>query len=226
MPCSGRTQRSGSSRPRPSASTWARESRRRSRAIASAITAAVGAARPLDDREQTPSRSSSCSRVSPVLRRNPSSACGGRRAARALDLLAHRLGLGGRLARDQRQPPRRRIGLDRAGRRARRLASSSANIRARSLRARACIRAGISSDSNSSRKSAIMPPTPYASIHAPHGALGEVADAADIGLALGDRDHAARLQRVEHVAGLDRLLIGRDRQLRARGNSRIRPRPS
>src|SRR5690242_1514774 len=44
------------------------------------------------------------------------------------------------------------------------------------------------------------------------GGLREVADAADVGLALGDADHAPRLQRVEDVARLDRLLIGWDRQ--------------
>src|SRR4029079_7683123 len=45
------------------------------------------------------------------------------------------------------------------------------------------------------------------------GRLREVADAADVGLALGDADYAPRLESVEHVAGLDGLLIGGDRQL-------------
>ena len=45
------------------------------------------------------------------------------------------------------------------------------------------------------------------------GALRQFAHAADIGLALGDRDHPARLERVEDMAGLDRLVIGRERQL-------------
>jgi hypothetical protein len=55
-------------------------------------------------------------------------------------------------------------------------------------------------------------------------ALGEVADAADVGLAFGDRNHPARLQRVEHVARLDRLLKGRDRQARREAVLRLRRR--
>src|SRR4029079_19661047 len=46
------------------------------------------------------------------------------------------------------------------------------------------------------------------------GRFRKIADASDIGLSLGDADHTARLQGVEDVAGLDRLLVGRDRQLR------------
>lgn len=38
--------------------------------------------------------------------------------------------------------------------------------------------------------------------------LGQGAHASDIGLAFSDRDHAARVQQVEDVAGLDRLIIG------------------
>ena len=88
----------------------------------------------------------------------------------------------------------------------------SANSRARSLRALACIRAGISSRQQLEQEVGHQPRTRLLQPRAA-GRLREVADAADIGLALGDADHAARLQRVEHVAGLDRLLIGRDRQL-------------
>src|SRR5207248_1642957 len=44
--------------------------------------------------------------------------------------------------------------------------------------------------------------------------LRQIAHAPDVRLALSDADHAARLERVEHVAGLDRLLVGGDRQLR------------
>ena len=180
---------------------------------------------------RTPSRSSSWSRVRPVLRRKPSSACGGRRGARALGLLADRLGLGRQAAGDQGEAARRGVGLDRLGARpALRSRSNSARDRPRL----ACIRAGISSERSSRRKSVIASSAakavgsangrgcrrratsllsrlaeqarsedlraahhaahPFLSIQACAGALGEVADAADIGLALGDRDHAARLE--------------------------------
>ena len=45
------------------------------------------------------------------------------------------------------------------------------------------------------------------------GADREIAHPANIGLAFGDRDHAARLEQVEDMTGLDRLVIGRQRQL-------------
>src|ERR1700755_798646 len=45
------------------------------------------------------------------------------------------------------------------------------------------------------------------------GAFGEVADAADIGLALGDGNDAAGLEGVEDVARLDRLVVGGEREL-------------
>src|SRR3546814_7562551 len=41
-----------------------------------------------------------------------------------------------------------------------------------------------------------------------------VADAADIGLALGDGDDAPCLERVEEVAGLDSLVVRWERELR------------
>src|SRR6185312_6021995 len=44
--------------------------------------------------------------------------------------------------------------------------------------------------------------------------LGKRADAADIGGALGDGNHPARIQQVEAMAGLDALVIGRKRQFR------------
>ena len=43
--------------------------------------------------------------------------------------------------------------------------------------------------------------------------LGQRAHAADVGGALGDADHAARVQQVEQVAGLEALVVGRQRQL-------------
>jgi hypothetical protein len=45
-----------------------------------------------------------------------------------------------------------------------------------------------------------------------HGAR-QVADAADVGGALGHADGAARVQQVEAVGGLEHLLVGRQRQL-------------
>ena len=44
-------------------------------------------------------------------------------------------------------------------------------------------------------------------------AAREVADAADVGGALGDRDGAARVEQVEGVRGLQHLFVGRQRQL-------------
>ena len=104
----------------------------------------------------TPSRSSSCSAREPGLAQEPVERLRRRDVARPLDLLAARLGRVGDVARDQHQPPRRRINVDRARLQPRRRVHS-ANSRASSLRARACIRAGISSDSSSSRKSATYP---------------------------------------------------------------------
>ena len=43
--------------------------------------------------------------------------------------------------------------------------------------------------------------------------LGQRAHPADIGRALGHADHAARVQQVEQVAGLEALVVGRQRQL-------------
>ena len=108
MPCSGRTQRSDRRSPQRidlgqgKSATIAR--------IASASTSRGRAARlarsPRNRRRRVP-RAGRC--VSPVLRRKPSSACGGARGARALDLLADCFGRVGDVARDQRQPARRRI---------------------------------------------------------------------------------------------------------------------
>src|SRR3546814_9586200 len=48
----------------------------------------------------------------------------------------------------------------------------------------------------------------------PYPTLFRAAHPADIGLALGDGDHPARVQQVEQMASLDRLVIGRQRQFR------------
>ena len=77
-------------RPHPSASTWARE--RRGRSPVSPRPAHRrwrGRASRRSAQTRTPSRSTRLSSLeSPVLRRKPSSACGGSRGARALDLFA------------------------------------------------------------------------------------------------------------------------------------------
>ncbi len=39
----------------------------------------------------------------------------------------------------------------------------------------------------------------------------KLAHAQDIALPLGDRDHAARIEQIEHMAGLDALVVGRQR---------------
>src|SRR3546814_12346999 len=73
----------------------------------------------------------------------------------------------------------------------------SLNMRARSSHARACIRAGISSEKSSSRKSAIgdiLPPVLFHPAFA--AALRQLPHAGDIGLTLGDRDHRSEERRV------------------------------
>ena len=47
-----------------------------------------------------------------------------------------------------------------------------------------------------------------------HSSPCKIADLAHVAGAFLDADHAARLQQVEDVTGLDRLLIGGDRQFR------------
>src|SRR3990170_4175138 len=87
-------------------------------------------------------------------------------------------------------------------------ASACPRRRARSSRARVCIRAGISSENNSSRSSAIG--TARLGLEPRRAAgLGEVAHAQDIGLPLRHRDHAARIEQIENMRGLDRLVVGR-----------------
>ena len=90
-----------------------------------------------------------------------------RTGPRALQLLAHRLGRLRQSARDQRQPPRRRDRSRCPRSSARPRSSSSANIRARSLRARACIRAGISSRQQFEQEVGAHASYPLCAIHAP-----------------------------------------------------------
>src|SRR5262245_6544504 len=94
-------------------------------------------------------------------------------------------------------------------------ASACPSKRARSSRARVCMRDGISSEKSSSRSSAIG----AASLGLePCGAsrLGEVANAQDIGLPLSHRDHAARIEQIEDMRGLDRLVVSGKREEMAR----------
>src|SRR3990170_5680706 len=73
------------------------------------------------------------------------------------------------------------------------------------------MRAGISSENNSSRSSAIGAARLGLE---PRGAtgLGKIAHAQDVGLAFRHRDHAARVEQIENMRGLDRLVVGRQRQ--------------
>src|SRR6185437_3669822 len=87
-------------------------------------------------------------------------------------------------------------------------ASLSRTSPTRSSMARRCIRAGISSERSSSSSS------PISGARQPGFAarFGQGPDPADIGGALGDADHAARVEQVEQVARLEGLVVGRERQ--------------
>src|SRR5271167_1362897 len=94
---------------------------------------------------------------------------------------------------------------------ARRLSSSAL----RSSAAARCMRAGISSENSSSSSSGILLESRQLLLTRQPGfaaSLGERAHAADIGGALGDRDHAARIEQIEQMARLDALVVGRQRQ--------------
>ena len=70
------------------------------------------------------------------------------------------------------------------------------------------------------------PPPAVFSQAAPQ-ALGELADAQDVALALGDRDDAARIEQVEGVARLDALVVGRERhQMAVAGSAAFEQRPA
>src|SRR5688572_9117146 len=62
-------------------------------------------------------------------------------------------------------------------------------------------------DSDASRPTSLRP---QPSVTA---GLGEVANAQDVALALGDGDDASGIQQIEDVARLDALVVGRQRQL-------------
>src|SRR4030095_10000008 len=215
MPWRGRNQRSDSvdSEASPQRIDLGQGKARTMAGIASASTAAVARQGLSIVANSTPSRSTSCSRSSPVLRRKPSSACGGalERGPFSSSLTASVCAGRPRAIRARRRGVTW-VSTDSAARPA--ASSCSRNSRARSADALACMRAGISSERSSSRKS-LMTASLRPSVFFHPGlarAFAEVADAADIGLTLGHRDDAAGVQQVEHVARLDRLLVGGDRQ--------------
>ena len=223
------------------------------RSTASASTSAAAAPGPLDHREQHAVALLELVARQAGLPQKPFERLRRSVRARALHFLAARLGRLGDVARDQHQPPRRRVRIGRAGRQPRlarafgeqprevvarlrlhprrdflgqefqkEVAHSSlpsrerrgpprsgGRVRGRDARARRPLTrlAPLGTLSRKGRGAILLHPRRARR-------LGEVAHAADIGLALGDRDHAARLERVEQVARLDRLLIGGDRELR------------
>ena len=112
---------------------------------------------------------------------------------------------------------------DRLRRRRDRRPSARRRRSARQVLARpSCMRAGISSESSSSSSSAIAQACAEMTAGAQPGlgaGLGQRAHAADVGGALGHADHAARVEQVEQVAGLQALVVGRQRQRRAPGSA-------
>ena len=156
MPWSGRTQRRDAvlADAAPQRIDLGQGKARTIRSMAGPSTSAVGWPGRSIIANSTPPRSTSASRESPVLRRNPSSACGGADARGPLissDTAAVASGRPRAI-----RPSRRGVAkVSMASAPSPALASSSANRRARSLRARACMRAGISSERSSSRKSAL-----------------------------------------------------------------------
>src|SRR5215472_9762470 len=99
----------------------------------------------------------------------------------------------------------------------------SVTILRKSSAARACMRAGISSENSSNRRSGIVK-NPKAGSGAAAGGLepgfaagaGQIAHPQDVALPLGHRYDAARIEQVEQVARLDALVIGRQRHQVAR----------
>ena len=157
MPCSGRTQRrlSVEARRRPSASTWARGRRGRSRGSPRRARRRWRGRASRSPRTARRRARPAARGVRPVLRRKPSSACGGASARGPLRFLADRLRSrrAGRARSARGGAGSAKVSIASAARPA--LASSAANSRARSSRALSCIRAGISSERSSRRKSVI-----------------------------------------------------------------------
>src|SRR5258706_15363424 len=96
--------------------------------------------------------------------------------------------------------------------------SFSVTRRFRSWAARVCMGAGISSDRSSRRNSAIVSARLGRAAATGEPALatafGQRAYPADIGLALGHRDHAAGIQQIEQMARLHALIVCGQRQRR------------
>ena len=167
MPCNGRTQRSEAvlAEAAPQRIDFGHGNARITAGIASASTSAV--ARPgfsiSANRIALPLasvRSTSCSRVSPVLPRKPASACAGASARGPFSSSATAaVASGNPRAINASRRGVANVSIPLAFSPA--LAISAANKRAKSADAFSCIRAGISSESSSSRKS-VMPATHYA----------------------------------------------------------------
>src|SRR6185369_13059509 len=101
----------------------------------------------------------------------------------------------------------------------------SVTSRARSPAARACMRAGISSENSSSKSSGTVTlRARRLSLALEPGfaaGFGERADAQNVRLPLGDADDTARIEQVEEMRGLDALIIGRQRQERVAAQERL-----
>ena len=161
IPDSGRTQRKASldSEAAPQRCDLGHGNARTIAGIASASTSAVARPGFSITANHTPSRSVSCSAERPVLRRNPSSACGGAdvRGPFSSSCTASVASGSAPAIRARRRGVDHTViapGFSPAA------SSSLRNRRSRSARAPACIRAGISSERSSSRKSALIGSTP------------------------------------------------------------------
>ena len=208
--------------PPGSASIWARAARRMAPRNSSGSTSAVGPARRGGSRRN---RTRPCRCRAPRIRR-------ARRARRFQEALDRRLGAptrgprrssltSGCAAASPSTTSASRRGVTKAcargegeARVAELLRDETAQIlgRARSASAPGFPRSGVRAEDRAcqaARPSAFEP--------ALAAGFGERAHAADIGGALGDGDHAARVEQVEGVARLDALVIGGQRQLAARG---------
>ena len=163
------------------------------------------------------------SRAAPCLRRKPASACSGASRCGPRSSAAGGRNLGGHRA----DPGRSAAG------RTERVTSSGASAARASVKQTAevlggalpaCARDFLAESSESSGMVQARPyavglpvdrPTPSGFTRQPGlgAATRQRTHPADIGRALGHADHAARVEQVEQVAGLDALVVGRQRQL-------------
>ena len=157
--------------------------------------------------------------VRPVFFRKPSIAAGGRIDLGAFQFLAHILLLGRQAGDRQRQPPRAGKGLDAFEQQA--AIGQRADHQPFQVARRARLHAGgdfLAEQFEQQVGHQREPRLVCAHRRFQPGfaaGLGQRPHAADIGGALRHADHAARIQQVEGMAGLDALVIGRQRQLLA-----------